>query len=444
MLQSVLEPDVIDPNISLLWGPLLETMQWLVLLTALALAARALVGGWGERHRLDWVYLATLLPFAGLAGVHLMAALGWPSGAVLVGATRVMYQLMIISVTVFVMVLLHGGTPLHHVLLGIQSVVGLGLAAWPVAAWPWPGVSAWEWFNLGFSTLLIVLTAHALWSHGANRGWTILLGSIAALGVMSSDMSAAQGGAIAVSWPQVLYTAILLVLWLMATRRVGDARRARPREDEVRRQLAQDLHDGVGSHLSTIISALDAGSPDQRTTAARLRECQVELKLLVDGVDEDASVLSLLGSLRYRMQPLLDEACIDLRWLIADEEILDSVRGDAARHILRIAQEALANVVRHSGASAVTVVCCHARTGQALRLEIADNGVGLPLQRAAGGAGEAPLGKGLSGMRMRARRLGGQLLFESRHGQGLRMVLRVPLAAHQSPLAGERPGGGPS
>lgn len=434
---------MIEPNASLLWQTLLESMQWLVLLTALALAARALVGGWGERHRLDWVYLATLLPFAALAGVHLLAAFGWPSGALLVGATRVIYQVMIVSVTVFVMVMLRGGGPLHRALLGVQSVVGLGLAAWPAAAWPWPGVPAWEWFNLGFSTLLLGLMAHALWWHGASRGWTMLLAAIAALGVMSSDLGNAQGGAVAVSWPQMLYTGILLVLWLMATRRVGDAPRSTG-EEQVRRQLAQDLHDGVGSHLSTIISALDAGSPDQRTTAARLRECQVELKLLVDGVDEDASVLSLLGSLRYRMQPLLDEACIDLRWLVADDEILDSVRGDAARHVLRIAQEALANVVRHSGASAVTVVCCHARTGQALRLEIADNGVGLPLQRAAGGAGEAPLGKGLSGMRMRARRIGGQLTFESRHGQGVRMVLRVPLAAHALSTAdgwsAQRPG----
>ncbi|HMN21133.1 MAG TPA: hypothetical protein PKA16_07050 [Ottowia sp.] len=419
---------------SVYWRALLETMQWLVLLSALALAGRALLGGWGERHRLDWVYLATLLPFAGLAGVHLLATGGWPAGEWLVGATRVMYQLMIISVTVFVMVLLRGGGPMHHVLLGIQSVVGLGLAAWPAATWPWPGVPAWEWFNLGFTTLLIAMMAHALWRHGATRGWTMLLAAIAALGVMSSDMDAAQGGVVAASWPQVLYSLIMLVLWLMATRRVRGGRHGE-NSTQVRRQLAQDLHDGVGSHLTSIISALDAGSPDQRTTAARLRECQVELKLLVDGVDEDASVLSLLASLRYRMQPLLDDARIDLRWLIADEEVLDSVRGDAARHVLRIAQEALANVVRHSGASAVTVVCSHARSAQALRLEIADNGVGLPLQRAAGGASDAPLGKGLSGIRARARQLGAQLSFESRHGQGVRMVLRVPLALHQPPVS---------
>lgn len=421
-----------DTTTLLQWSTLVGTMQALLLLAGLALAFRALLGGWGVRHRLDAVYLATLLPFAALAGLHLLTVGGWLDDGSLVIATRVMYQLMIVSVTVFVMVLVRGGELLHRLLLGAQIVVGLGLAAWPASAWPWPEVAAWEWFNIGFTTLLLALMAHALWQHGATRGWTMLMSAIAALAVMTSDMGAAHGGAIAVSWPQVLYTAILLVLWLLATRRVhgghetaSDGVQVR---EEVRRQLAQELHDGVGSHLTSIISALDAGSPDQRSTAARLRECQVELKLLVDGVDEEASVLSLMASLRYRMQPLLREAQIDLRWLIADEEVLDSVQGASARQILRIAQEALANAVRHSNASVVKVICCYSRRDDALRVEIADNGVGFQSGQLAVGAGDQPsLGKGLVGMHERARKLGGQLSIGGLRGTGVHVLLRVPM-----------------
>lgn len=424
---------MVDSVTLLQWSSFVGVMQAAVLLAGLALAFRALLGGWGVRHRLDAVYLATLLPFSGLAGLHLMTAWGWLGEEPLVITTRVMYQLMIISITVFITVLVRGGGLLHRLLIGIQAVVGLGLAAWPASAWPWPGVPAWEWFNAGFTTLLLVLMAHALWRNGATRGWTILLAAIAALGVMSSDMSAAHGGAVAVSWPQVLYTAILLVLWLLATRRVRSAGHeampaSSPVREEVRRQLAQELHDGVGSHLTSIISALDAGSPDQRSTAARLRECQVELKLLVDGVDEEASVLSLLASLRYRMQPLLREAGVDLRWLIADEEVLDGVQGAPAREILRIAQEALANAVRHSGASIVKVICCYSRRDDALRLDISDNGVGFQSSQLAVGAGDAPpLGKGLGGMHERARKLGGQLSIEGPPGTGTHVLLRVPM-----------------
>lgn len=408
-----------------------EAMQWLVLLACVALAGSARVRAPAQRHRTDWVFLATLAPFAALSSLHLLSHMGLLDDAFLAPATRIAYPLMIVAVTVFMMVLLRGGTPLHRVLLAVQVVVGIGLAGWPSAAWPWPDVSAWKWFNLALSTGLIGLMAHALWHHGATRGWTLLMAAIAALGVMAGDMSSPPDDIMDVSWLQVLYTAILLLLWLLATRRLrgGVARRpvADDAQDEVRRHLAQELHDGVGSQLTSIISALDAGSPDPHETAARLRECQLELKLLVDGVDVHASLLGLLANLRYRMQPLLEAAHIDLRWLIADEDWLDEVRGDVARQVLRIAQEALANAVRHSGASALTVICCRGKAENVLRLEVADNGIGMARQQVAAGDSGQGQGKGLTGMYARARQIGGQLSFESRYGEGVRMLLRVPV-----------------
>ena len=139
-------------------------------------------------------------------------------------------------------------------------------------------------------------------------------------------------------------------------------------------------------------------------------------------------MLSLMASLRYRMQPQLREAQLDLRWLIADEEVLDGVQGTPARQILRIAQEALANAVRHSNASVVKVICCYSRRDDALRMEIADNGVGFQSGQLAVGAGDQPsLGKGLVGMHERARKLGGQLSIGGLRGTGVHVLLRVPM-----------------
>ena len=106
-------------------------------------------------------------------------------------------------------------------------------------------------------------------------------------------------------------------------------------------------------------------------------------RALVAGVFA-ASVLSLLASLRYRVEPLLQTARIRMHWMVADDALLDSVRGDAARHILNLTQEALANVLRHSGADRVEITCCMHKGEQALMLEIADNGVGLRDGSAAG------------------------------------------------------------
>jgi len=199
-----------------------------------------------------------------------------------------------------------------------------------------------------------------------------------------------------------------------------------------RRKLAQELHDGVGSDLTSIIAALETGTPQQRVTAMSLRHCLAELKLLVDGISQEGNVVEHLASLRYRLQPLLQSAGIQMHWSVFDEELLERVQGDAAIQVLRIAQEALANVVRHSSANEVAVVCRYGPANHALILEIVDNGVGLPSGLA--GSGSRPLspehghdGKGLAGMAWRARSLGGQLEIAPVCGGGTRVRLHLPM-----------------
>ena len=316
----------------------------------------------------------------------------------------------------------------------MQALVGLVLAAWQ----PFGGLG-WEALNIAGSTALVLMLAHGLWRHGATRGWTVLLVAIAALGVMLTDLPSASGGAIGTSWAQLLFMPILFVLWLTLTRRVVGARRPVRHGGLAtleRQQLAQDLHDGVGSQLTTIISALDHGSPQERATAAALQEALIDHKLLVDGVDEDASVVSLMANLRYRTRPLLEAAGIDMDWHMADEALLEQVQGVPAREILRIAQESLANVVHHADASEVMVTLCHMKAQDALWLEIRDNGQGIAPEGAQAPEDMAPTqpagrpgGKGLPGMRRRARHLGGQFDIRGVPGEGTRVTLQVPLAS---------------
>lgn len=428
-------------------------LQWIALLTAGALACCALLGGLRRRQALDWLYLGATVPFACLAGVELLAAAGHLQGELAVVVAPLVYQTVILGVSAFLMVLLRGGRRWHRWLVGGQAVLGGALAV-GVGPGGLPGsVGVWAGFNLAVTALLVLLLVRALRRHRATRGWTVLMVAIAALSVMLTDLYASEALGPRVSWAQVLILPMLAVLWLRRTSRVGavvsaptlvPAANANAMPPLDRQQLAQDLHDGVGSHLSSIISALEHGTPDERITAAALQECLIELKLLVDGVDEDASVVSLLANLRYRMQPLLGAAGIDMHWQLADEELLDQVRDGPAREILRIAQECLANVVHHSGASEVTVIVCQLKAQRALMLEIVDNGhgmTGLPGMVVVGNPGAAerrngrPLGKGLPGMRRRARLLGGRLVIGSAPGEGTRVTLLVPLQHLLQPAA---------
>jgi two-component system, NarL family, sensor histidine kinase LiaS len=87
----------------------------------------------------------------------------------------------------------------------------------------------------------------------------------------------------------------------------------------------------------------------------------------------------------------------------------------AEQALLRVAQEALANVARHSQATEVTVELSY--NADAVALAIADNGRGFDTQI-------IQKGVGLDSMRERLAALGGRLLIESRPGEGTRVTAR--------------------
>jgi signal transduction histidine kinase len=95
---------------------------------------------------------------------------------------------------------------------------------------------------------------------------------------------------------------------------------------------------------------------------------------------------------------------------------------DMEQHLLRIAQEAVTNVLKHAGATKIWVKL-HVEAKR-LYLRIVDNGHGFEQQDVF-----ADLGGhfGLIGMRERAERLGGELHLKSRPGEGTQVEVTVPL-----------------
>lgn len=197
-----------------------------------------------------------------------------------------------------------------------------------------------------------------------------------------------------------------------------------------RRRIAQDLHDGVGSQLVSILSSLDRGIPQQRSLSFALEQCLLDVKILVDAIDESSeSVTDALGRLRYRVQHSLDKLGIQMVWDVDVDGPLQTLRDDRSRQVLRIAQESIANVMRHSKARTVWLSCHCLADQQTLALEVRDDGVGF--EQCAGGPGR---GKGLEGMRRRAEACGGRFDIESAPGRGTRV--RVTMAVGERRPAG--------
>lgn len=83
---------------------------------------------------------------------------------------------------------------------------------------------------------------------------------------------------------------------------------------------------------------------------------------------------------------------------------------------MAVVREALSNVARHARASNVAVLVEATPTG--VRVEIADDGVGL--------AARSPTGNGLTNLRSRARRHGGEFVVRSGDGNGTTLLWSVP------------------
>lgn len=192
-----------------------------------------------------------------------------------------------------------------------------------------------------------------------------------------------------------------------------------------RLNLVRDLHDGLGMTLSSHIHTLGShGGGDVALWA--LREVNDDLRLIIESssFDDTDELADRLVPLRHRSTRLLEAADIECRWRLDD---LQGCRLGGKRDLdfLRVLQEALANVLRHSGATRVDV---HIETAEGqLRLSVRDNGNGFT----GGSASQTSGGMGLQNMRTRAARLGGTLDIRS-DASGTALELRCPIEASVS------------
>ena len=204
------------------------------------------------------------------------------------------------------------------------------------------------------------------------------------------------------------------------------------RQEATARRFSHELHDELGQALTAIKTNLAApgGGPEGQR---RLGDCLA----LVDGAIGNVREMSQL------LRPtILDDFGLEagVRWLTegfaartgAEASFHSNFSGrlpdETETHLFRIAQEALTNVARHSGARRVEVGL-ESRDGE-IRLTVRDDGRGMSLDRPLAPAPPAagrPAAMGMVGMRARARSAGGDLTVHSRPGEGVLIEVRVPI-----------------
>ncbi|KFN47776.1 sensor histidine kinase [Arenimonas metalli] len=213
----------------------------------------------------------------------------------------------------------------------------------------------------------------------------------------------------------------------------------RVQEDE-RRRLARDLHDGLGQNLTALkhqLMLLQGSLGPAETAAPRLADaialCEQTLadtrqlsRLLRPQVLDD---LGLVPALRWLGRTLAQPAGLSVEIEAGEVPELDE---DTRTLVFRVAQEALTNSVRHAAAEHAGFRLSAGR-GR-LRFEAWDDGRGFDADRAREG-GRSGEGSGLGAMRERAALHGGTLQLVTHPGAGTCLRLDVPLAGDAGRLA---------
>jgi signal transduction histidine kinase len=168
-----------------------------------------------------------------------------------------------------------------------------------------------------------------------------------------------------------------------------------------RQRLTRDMHDGLGAMLVSSLGQIEQGRLSQPEVAQVLRDCLEDLRLTIDSMEPiDQDLTTLLATLRQRVGHRLAQGGITLHWHMDDLPPLPWLDAPAALHVLRIVQEALANVVKHSGAANVTL-SARLDAGPGVCVQIEDDGRGLQARP------DGHQGRGLGHIEERARQLGG-------------------------------------
>ena len=203
-------------------------------------------------------------------------------------------------------------------------------------------------------------------------------------------------------------------------------------QEEERRRISRDLHDDINQRLAMLIvqaESLESSLPLSASDCSKeLRSIQDRLTELSDDVRHLAyqfhpSILDDLG-LTVALQRLVDEcaARANLQGTFDVSPSPPTVPQPVATCLYRIAQESLANVMKHARANKVIVSL--ASTADAITLTVQDDGVGFDTQQLANGH----RGLGLISMAERLRLVRGTVTIDSIPHQGTRLSIKVPHA----------------
>ena len=207
------------------------------------------------------------------------------------------------------------------------------------------------------------------------------------------------------------------------------SRRLLKAQEEERSRIALELHDDVSQQAVALAIDLQRINDAPPAAAQKIvRDAQKRVKSLLKSVHDlshrlhpaNLRLVGLLGALG-QLQRDLSRPGVTIT--VSSENVAAILPDDIALCMYRIAQEAMQNAIKHSGARNIRVQLKGEK--DAIALNVTDDGAGFDVDAAAG------KGLGLVSMHERAESVGGTLRVVSRKGAGTRLQVTVPFRTPQ-------------
>jgi len=193
-----------------------------------------------------------------------------------------------------------------------------------------------------------------------------------------------------------------------------------------RQRIMREIHDGVGSQLVGLLSMVGQRNTDPAVLEEHVKQALDEMRMAVDSLQPvHGDLVAVLATLRYRLQPRLAAAGVQVRWDVSQLPTLPQLSPQSVLQVQRILLEGFTNVLKHARATEVAVQAQLVDTDEGravIQLSLTDNGVGLPAQREVGG-------HGVANMQSRAASIGASLRVEPGAEGGTSVVLHWPMQA---------------
>lgn len=191
---------------------------------------------------------------------------------------------------------------------------------------------------------------------------------------------------------------------------------------EERERIMRDMHDGIGGQLVSVVSVLREHEGDIfDSLREKVQRSLSDLRFVIDSLDPLLNDLpTLLGMMRLRLCDQLEAEKISLQWAVTDLPEMEDLNPRRSLNVMRIVQEAITNIIKHSGADKMTLATGLIREEKQIYIDIIDYGCGLKQSYDS----EQACSRGIENMHYRAKQLDAKLeISSSDAGTCVRLLL---------------------